>query len=115
MSRCHSATNNDDYFPRFSRQRCGGSNRNGTLFKTYSNVRADLSSRDIPLPLCLCVKLCLCLQTLQSDGMLASARIHYEKKPGTPRGNVSYREIGARRQFSGCLAGVLQRSGCATV
>ena len=63
VSRCHSATNNDDYFPRFSRQRCGGSNRNGTLFKTYSNVRADLSSRDIPLPLCLCVKLCLCRAT----------------------------------------------------
>lgn len=30
--------NNDDDFPRFSRQRCGGSNRNGLVFQNYSNV-----------------------------------------------------------------------------
>ena len=34
----HSGAEGENYFPRFSRQHCGGSNRNGVLFKQYSNV-----------------------------------------------------------------------------
>lgn len=35
-----SGAEGQNYFPRFSRQHCGGSNRNGVLFKAYSNVSA---------------------------------------------------------------------------
>jgi hypothetical protein len=45
----HSGAEGENYFPRFSRQHCGGSNRNGVLFKQYSNVSTPHGCTSCPV------------------------------------------------------------------
>lgn len=101
-----------NYFPRFSRQHCGGSNRNGVLFKQYSNVSACRLLRQTNHLLrqtkerrglgrgsggLLGSDHLLARRRVwraQSDELLASARTGYVNKPTTPRDAVSLQEMG---------------------